>query len=34
MAVAIATGWLVSGGGEAEAQAQADAPLDIKERLK
>ena len=31
MAIAIATGWLVSVGGEAEAQARADAPLDIKE---
>ena len=29
MATAIATGWLLSVGGEAEAQA--DAPLDIKE---
>jgi len=31
MAIAIATGWLLSVGGEAEAQAQADAPVDIKE---
>jgi len=31
MATAIATGWLLSVGGEAEAQARADAPLDIKE---
>ena len=35
MALAIATGWLLSVGGEAEAQAQAqaqaDKPLDIKE---